>query len=200
MNLKTIIFTLLVVIGAPLGLAQERATASGTIGSRDSVEIRVFREDDLTTRGQLSNAGSVSMPLIGNVRLSGMSTDSAARLIEGKLRDGYLVRPEVTVSITSRVRKTVTVLGKVQSPGVFRLDPNRQLTLAEAVGMAGGLQRIANSRKVTTEVPPALRCPLPYVTEQTPPRPAQPSRYWPLTALSTHTWMFSRIFGSPVRR
>lgn len=149
MNLKTIIFTLLVVIGAPLGLAQERATASGTIGSRDSVEIRVFREDDLTTRGQLSNAGSVSMPLIGNVRLSGMSTDSAARLIEGKLRDGYLVRPEVTVSITSRVRKTVTVLGKVQSPGVFRLDPNRQLTLAEAVGMAGGLQRIANSRKVT---------------------------------------------------
>ncbi|MEP4078999.1 polysaccharide biosynthesis/export family protein [Haloferula sp.] len=149
MNFKSLIFTLLVLLGAPLGFAQEATTASGTIGSRDSVEIRVFREDDLTTRGQLSGAGTVSIPLIGDVRLAGMTTDSAAQLIERKLRDGYLVRPEVTVAITSRVRKTVTVLGKVQSPGVFRLDPNRQLTLAEAIGMAGGLQRIGNSRKVT---------------------------------------------------
>ncbi|MGB6222852.1 MAG: polysaccharide biosynthesis/export family protein [Haloferula sp.] len=142
-------FILLALLGAPLGFGQEAATASGTIGSRDSVEVRVFREDDLTTRAQLSESGTISMPLIGNVRIAGMSTDSAARLIEGKLRDGYLVRPEVTVSITSRVRKTVTVLGKVQSPGVFRLDPNRSLTLAEAIGMAGGLQRIANSKKLT---------------------------------------------------
>lgn len=149
MKLNNLIILLLVILGAPLGLAQEGASASGTIGSRDSVEIRVFREDDLTTRGQLSAAGSVSMPLIGNVRIAGMTTDSAARLIEKKLLDGYLVRPEVTVSIVSRVRKTVTVLGKVQNPGVFRLDPNRQLTLAEAIGMAGGVQRIGNSRKVT---------------------------------------------------
>jgi len=149
MNLKLFTLILLTLLGAPLGFAQENANASGTIGSRDSIEIRVFREDDLTTRGQLSAAGTLSMPLIGSVRLAGLTTDSAARVIEAKLRDGYLVRPEVTVSIVDRVRKTVTVLGKVQSPGVFRLDPNRQLTMAEAIGMAGGLQRIANSKKVT---------------------------------------------------
>lgn len=144
-----ITFLLVLIAGILPGVAQEEASSSGTIGSRDSVEIRVFREDDLTTRGQLSAAGSVAMPLIGNVKLAGLTTDAAAKLIEGKLRDGYLVRPEVSVAIVSRVRKTVTVLGKVQSPGVFRLDPNRQLTLAEAIGMAGGLQRIGNSRKVT---------------------------------------------------
>ena len=148
MNFK-FFFLLMTLLGTSLGFAQESAPASGTIGSRDSIEIRVFREDDLMTRGQLSSSGTISMPLIGDVRLAGLSTDSAARVIEGKLRDGYLVRPEVTVSIISRVRKTVTVLGKVQSPGVFRLDPNRQLTLVEAIGMAGGLQRIANSKKVT---------------------------------------------------
>lgn len=149
MIFKTLTFILLAILGAPLGFAQGSSSGSGAIGSRDSVEIRVFREDDLTTRGQLSTSGTISMPLIGNVRLAGMTTDSAAKAIEAKLRDGYLVRPEVTVSIVDRVRKTVTVLGKVQSPGVFRLDPNRQLTLAEAIGMAGGLQRIANSKKLT---------------------------------------------------
>ncbi len=132
-----------------LPVAAQDERASGTIGSRDSVSIQVFREDDLATRGQLSPAGTINMPLIGAVRLAGLTTDQAATLIEGKLRDGYLVRPEVSVAITARVRKSVTVLGEVQKPGVFRLDPNRQLTLVEALGMAGGMTRIANEKKIT---------------------------------------------------
>ncbi|BCX47075.1 sugar ABC transporter substrate-binding protein [Haloferula helveola] len=150
MNLRPLLLILTVLAGLayPAAMGQgERA--SGSIGSRDSVEITVFREDDLTTRGQLSAAGTIDIPLIGAVKLSGLTTSQAARAIEAKLRDGYLVKPEVTVSITDRVRKTVTVLGQVQKPGVFRLDPNRQLTLVEALGMAGGMTRIANDKKVT---------------------------------------------------
>lgn len=147
MNLKFWIFALVAAVGmVPLAAQEDRA--SGMIGSRDSVEIRVFREDELMTRGQLSSAGSITMPLIGVVRLAGMSTQDAAKLIEAKLHDGYLVKPEVTVSISARVRKTVTVLGQAQNPGVFRLDPNRQLTLVEVIGMAGGMTRIANPKKV----------------------------------------------------
>ncbi|MCU0796593.1 MAG: polysaccharide export protein [Akkermansiaceae bacterium] len=140
------LFLILLLVLSP---ARAQEAASGTIGSRDSVEIRVFREDELTTRGQLSDSGSISIPLIGAVKLAGLSTDAAARLIEEKLRDGYLVRPEVTVAITQRVRKTITVHGQAQRPGMFLLDPNRPLTLAEAIGMAGGMTRIANPKKVT---------------------------------------------------
>ncbi|MGB1129859.1 MAG: polysaccharide biosynthesis/export family protein [Haloferula sp.] len=132
-----------------LPLMAQNDRASGTIGSRDSVEVLVFREDDLTTRGQLSSSGTITIPLIGAVKIAGMSTDAAASLIERKLRDGYLVRPEVTVSITARVRKTVTVLGEAQKPGLFRLDPNRRLTLVEAIGLAGGVTRIGNPKKIT---------------------------------------------------
>lgn len=146
--MKTFLIFLIGITGI-LPLAAQNDRASGTIGSRDSVEIRVFREDDLTTRGQLSSTGTITMPLIGSVKIAGMSTDAAASLIERKLRDGYLVRPEVTVSITARVRKTVTVLGEAQKPGLFRLDPNRKLTLVEAIGLAGGVTRIANSKKIT---------------------------------------------------
>lgn len=143
-------FILLVLgLSSMLPTFAQNERSSGTIGSRDSVEIRVFREDDLTTRGQLSSAGTIQMPLIGSVKIAGMSTDSAAALIERKLRDGYLVRPEVTVSITARVRKTVTVLGEAQKPGLFRLDPNRSLTLVEAIGLAGGVTRIGNAKKIT---------------------------------------------------
>lgn len=147
MNLRALLLILFTVL--PAVLRAQDGAASGVIGGRDSVEIRVFREEDLTTRGQLSTAGTIDMPLIGAVRLAGLSTTEAARAIEARLRDGYLVRPEVSVSITARVRKTVTVLGQAQRPGVFQLDPNRQLTVIEAIGMAGGMTRIANARKVT---------------------------------------------------
>ncbi len=122
--------------------------SAGTIGHMDNVEIRVFREDDLTTSAQLSERGTITMPLIGSVRLEGLSTDQAAAAIRAKLADGYLVKPEVTVSIQARIRKTVTVLGQAQRPGVFELPPHRKLTLVEAIGMAGGVTRIANSRKI----------------------------------------------------
>lgn len=123
--------------------------SSGVIGRLDNVEIRVFREDDLTTEGQLSSDGSIIMPLIGKVRLEGLTTQQAAALVAAKLRDGYLVRPEVSVSIGARLRRTVTILGQTQNPGVFEIPPHRQLTLVEAIGLAGGATRIANTKKIT---------------------------------------------------
>ena len=150
MNLKLI--TALIVLLAswlPLSAAAQGERSSGVIGRMDNVEIRVFREDELTTRGQLSGDGTISMPLIGSVRLQGLTTDQAAAAITRRLADGYLVKPEVGVSIEARIRKTVTVLGQAQRPGVFELPAHRQLTLVEAIGMAGGVTRIANSKKVS---------------------------------------------------
>jgi protein involved in polysaccharide export with SLBB domain len=123
--------------------------SSGVIGKLDTVEIRVFREDDLTTAGQLSADGTISMPLIGSVKMAGLTTDQAAAAITAKLKDGYLVRPQVSVSIEARVRRTVTVLGQAQSPGVFELPADRRLTVVEAIGMAGGATRIANVKKIS---------------------------------------------------
>ena len=139
----------LLCLGTPGLSAQEERGASGVIGARDRVAIQVYRESDLDTRAQLSDAGTVQMPLIGAVRIVGMTTDQAARLIEARLRDGYLVNPQVSVTIEERVRRSVTVLGHVREPGVFKLTADRGLTLVEALGMAGGMTRIANPKKVT---------------------------------------------------
>ncbi len=134
---------------APVFASAQGVRSSGVIGRMDNVEIRVFREDELTTRGQLSGDGTISMPLIGAVRIEGLTTDQAAAAITRKLADGYLVKPEVSVSIEARIRKTITVLGQAQRPGVFELPAHRQLTLVEAIGMAGGVTRIANSKKIS---------------------------------------------------
>ena len=150
MNVKFpyLLHLLLAGMMAMCASAQQGERSSGVIGRMDNVEISVFREDELLTRGQLSADGTISMPLIGSVRIEGLTTDQAAAAITRKLADGYLVKPEVKVSIEARIRRTVTVLGQAQRPGVFELPAHRQLTLVEAIGMAGGATRIA-SKKIT---------------------------------------------------
>lgn len=152
MNLKVILIvcTILGALAAFLrGESAATGRSSGVIGRLDSVEIRVFREDELTTAGQLSPDGTIRMPLIGAVKLAGLTTDQAAAAITAMLKDGYLVSPQVSVSIEARVRRAVTVLGQAQNPGVFELPADRKLTVVEAIGMAGGATRIANIKKIT---------------------------------------------------
>ena len=135
--------------GGASGQTPAAGRASGTIGSMDTVEVRVFREEELTTMGQLSPDGTITMPLIGAVKIVGLTTDRAAAAITAKLKDGFLVNPQVSVTIEARVRRSITVLGQVQNAGVFELPPNRKLTVVEAIGMAGGATRIANTKKIT---------------------------------------------------
>lgn len=151
-DLTLILICLLALpVSARAAETAEGGRSSGVIGRLDTVEVKVFREDDLTTVSQLSGNGTLSMPLIGAVRIEGLTTDQAAAVITAKLKDGYLVRPQVSVSIEARLKRTVTILGQAQTPGVFEIPAHRQLTLSEAVGLAGGATRIANLKKVTVK-------------------------------------------------
>jgi len=79
-------------------------------------------------------AGSIEMPLIGPVKVSGNSSQVAKYLIKNKL-DKYLVDPTVNLRIRNF---KVTVLGEVKLPGVYTI-PNEKITLIEALGLAGDM-------------------------------------------------------------
>jgi polysaccharide export outer membrane protein len=137
-------------------MAQEKAVQesavqgmSGLINSSDTVSVVVHREPDLNSNGQLAQDGTLSVPLIGSIQLAGRTTSVAEKQIEAKFRDGYLVRPQVTVRITKRLARTVTVNGQVSEPGVFTLPFGQQMTLQQVIGMAGGATDVANLKKVT---------------------------------------------------
>ncbi|MEM9079610.1 MAG: polysaccharide biosynthesis/export family protein [Verrucomicrobiota bacterium] len=118
------------------------------IGQYDTVSVTVFREPDLSSSGQLGRDGKLSIPLIGAIKMEGLSTLRAEQMIEARFRDGYLRRPQVTVRILKKQVQTVTVLGQVQQPGVFTLPVNRVLTVVEVIGMAGGVTEVADEKKV----------------------------------------------------
>ncbi|MDP0489910.1 MAG: polysaccharide biosynthesis/export family protein [Verrucomicrobiota bacterium JB023] len=151
-NLRNLLILLALSFASPLAGQQDdriEGGATGIIQTHDTVSITVFREPDLDTTGRLGQGGSITMPLIGQVGLVGLTTEAAEKAIEAKLFDGYLVDPDVRVRIVARPVQTVSVNGQVKNAGLYKIPTGQSLTLVQAISMAGGLTEIANPSSVT---------------------------------------------------
>ena len=114
----------------------------------DLVDIRVFQEDDLTMTNKVSQAGTLTFPLIGSVKVSGLRVQEAEQLITDKLKDGYIRNPQVTILVKEYAARRVSVLGEVKKPGTVEIPPEEALTLLQAVAYAGGFQNVAKTDEV----------------------------------------------------
>jgi len=114
----------------------------------DTVQVSVFNEPELTAGGRVRKDGTIQCPLIGSVKILGLGQADAARLIEEAYRKDYLVNPEVNLYVSQFTVQRVTVLGQVQRPGAHELPAEKNLTLLQVLGMAGGPTRVANLKKV----------------------------------------------------
>ena len=132
------------------------AAADSTLDSyrlapNDLVYIKVFEEDDLNSTLRVSETGDIVFPLIGTVKIGGMSVQTATRTIRDLLDARYLVNPQVSVTVLGYANRNVTVLGQVQHPGAFSLKDQGSVDLLRAIGLAGGFTRLANASKVTVK-------------------------------------------------
>ncbi|MCF7787549.1 MAG: polysaccharide export protein [Prosthecobacter sp.] len=114
----------------------------------DTVQVSVFDEPELAAGGRVRKDGTIQCPLIGSVKIQGLSQMSAARLIEAEYRKDYLVHPEVNLFISQFSVQRITILGQVQRPGSHDLQAEKNLTILQVLGLAGGPTRIANLKKV----------------------------------------------------
>ena len=91
------------------------------LSANDFISVQVFGEQDLTTTARLNAEGNVSLPLIGSVRLGGLTlTEATSRVTEFYARD-YLVDPKVNVTLSGFAKRRFTVLGQVNRPGNFEM-------------------------------------------------------------------------------
>ena len=115
------------------------------VGPGDSLEIQVWRHPDLTRGIEVQSNGVISYPLIGDVKVAGMSLADFQHLITQHLSE-YIVNPQVTVQVRVPKSQKVFVLGEVRRPGVYLLDS--PMTALEAIAQAGGFTLEAKKRKV----------------------------------------------------
>lgn len=128
--------------------AQASVNPDYVIREGDTVHVSVFNEPELSISGRVGRDGTLQCPLIGLIRIGGLSQLSASRLIGTAYQKDFLVNPEVNLYVAQFSVQRVTVLGQVQKPGALELPSEKRLTILQVLGMAGGPTRIANLKKV----------------------------------------------------
>ena len=115
------------------------------LGVGDTVEISVYRQDDLKRTVKIDNSGRIMFPLIGDVQAAGVGVFQLRDELRQRLSK-YLVDPQVVVNISTVQSQKVMVLGEVNNPGVFTLDT--EMGILESISKAGGTTRDAKMGNV----------------------------------------------------
>lgn len=114
------------------------------LGPGDRLIVTVFNEKDLTVDARLSDAGTLSVPLLGEIRAQGMTIGMLQEFLTKQLKEGYLVNPQVYVSILEY--RQFFVNGEVSKPGGLPFMPG--LTVRKAIALAGGFTPRASFTKI----------------------------------------------------
>jgi polysaccharide export outer membrane protein len=128
------------VLSAPTAAAPASKTDAPLVqlGVGDEVRFQVYGQPDMDSVLNVSDDGSVTIPLAGSVKIAGLSLSDAAIQMEKALKaGGFLVSPHVTLTVTQSRSQRVSVLGEVKAPGRYVIDSGT--TVFDLLAQAGGI-------------------------------------------------------------
>lgn len=132
--MKRLIFFFLLILFLTEGVSLSQ---DYIVGEGDLLEVSVYDHPDLTVTVRVGGNGYIQFPLIGQVKIDGLTVSEVAKEIAKRLADGYIVDPQVSVFIKEFRSKKVTIMGEVNNPGLYELRGTT--TFLELLSKAGGL-------------------------------------------------------------
>ena len=166
-----------VAYAAPSMAGPLRYDTGYKLDAGDKLRVVVYGQEGLTNTYAIDAGGSITMPLIGQVRARGRTPASLAADISAKLRHGYIREPSVAVEIESY--RPFFILGEVAAPGQYPYVPN--MTVESAIAIAGGFSPRAKRDMVTlthTDASGAMRYLVPLGTSLGPGDTVQVGERW----------------------
>jgi polysaccharide export outer membrane protein len=136
--IRILMAILLSALAVP-AVAQTAPQSSDKLGPGDTVHVTVFQQPDMTTDARVTEAGTIQVPLVGSVKVDGMSTSEAADAVAEALKKGeFLKSPKVNVALTTVRSRQVSVLGLVVRPGLYPLE-STSVKMPQIIAAAGGI-------------------------------------------------------------
>jgi polysaccharide export outer membrane protein len=118
------------------------------VGPGDVIEVAVYGNDDLSRLPTVQTNGSISLPLLGEVQVAGLTIAEVQRKITNLLEKDYLVKPQVEVKVKDYNSQYVSVVGEVNSPG--RKPIRGRMRLIDALIESGGFKATASAEVMIT--------------------------------------------------
>lgn len=116
------------------------------LGPNDLMDVEVFGIPDLKRTVRVNGSGFVSLALIGNISVNGLTAQQAEVLIASKYSERFLQNPQISVFIREFTTQRITIEGAVSRPGIYPLTG--QITLLRAIALAGGGAQLADLKEI----------------------------------------------------
>ena len=140
-----ILFGILTGILVSAGFLSPPASAADQedylLGPEDVIEIIVWGHEDIYRLTPVSLKGVISYPMIGDIQAAGKSTKEVESEIARKLGDGFIVNPQVNITVKQYKSQKVFLTGQVQKPGIYPLT--KENSLLSILSEAGGATKEA---------------------------------------------------------
>jgi polysaccharide export outer membrane protein len=112
------------------------------LGVGDGIAINVWENNNLNTEATIRPDGTITMPLIGDLKAAGETPSTLKARIKGRLQDFVKLQgTEITVAVKAWRSYRFTIQGEVSRPNVYSSD--QFVTVSDALAQAGGLSRFA---------------------------------------------------------
>jgi len=122
---------------------QKTVVTDPLLGPGDLIELRVFEAPELTTQVRISSRGFITLPLLADVEVAGLTARQLEIKVEDLYRAKYIKDPHVSLFVQEHLSQKVTFVGQVKSPGTYELPA--RMRLLDALALAGGLTNKAGN-------------------------------------------------------
>jgi polysaccharide export outer membrane protein len=133
---------------APAG-AIETTSSTYRLQPYDLIDVDVYGEEDLHKPARLGSDGTVLLPLVGNVKVGGLTVAQATDLIAKRYAAGFVKNPSVLITVLQYRKSTFSILGQVLKPGIYDIAEGGHVTIIDAISLAGGYTPTAAQNAVT---------------------------------------------------
>lgn len=140
-QLVVAVLLILLALPAQRGFAQE---ARYELGPGDKVRVTVYGHEDLSGEFEVSQSGSVSLPLIGEIPAQGLTNQQLELAVVDQLKPDYLKNPRVAIDVLNY--RPFFIIGEVKQPGGYAYVTG--MRVVEAVALAGGFTYRARENKI----------------------------------------------------
>ena len=127
------------------------ADANYRINPNDALDFRVYDESDMDRVIRVAGDGTANLPLIGTVKIGGCTMAEATQVITARYRKGYLVNPQINLTVREYAKRYFTLLGEVNRSGAYDMNGQSEIPLLQAIGMASGYSKTANPSKISVK-------------------------------------------------
>lgn len=132
--MKIVIVVVLLFIYSNSSFAFESVIEKG-----DVLKVLVYGNPDLTIEDKVSAKGEINIPLIGSIKVSGMSPyDAEQKIVYKFVHEGFLKKAQVNIIVVLSRGRQVSVLGQVVNPGKYTIEPGTK-TLFDFIAISGGV-------------------------------------------------------------